>query len=211
VEITVFLGAPGSGKGTQAKKLCQKDSFVHLSTGDILRAAIKEGTALGVEAKTFMDKGELVPDKTMIGLIQEVLSNLKENQHIILDGFPRTVPQAMALNSSEKTKVNRAILFEISDSVLIERLTGRRMCKTCGHSYHVTHIPPKREGICDNCGGELVQRSDDSKEVVSKRLQVFHSRNQGLVDFYSNQKILKRVNAHKTTEEVQEELMRLLK
>ena len=211
MEITVFLGAPGSGKGTQAKKLCQSGSFVHLSTGDILRNAIKEGTPLGNEAKTFMDKGELVPDKTMIGLIQEVLSHLDSSQHIILDGFPRTVPQAVALNSSDKTKVNRAILFEIPDSVLVERLTGRRVCKGCGHSYHVKHFPPKKDGVCDSCGHETVQRTDDKEEVVKKRLEVFHSQNQGLVDFYSHQKTLKKVDANKTAETVQEDLKRLLK
>lgn len=210
MEITVFLGAPGSGKGTQAKKLCQSDSFVHLSTGDILRNAIKEGTPLGNEAKKFMDKGELVPDLTVIGLIHEALSHVRQNQHVILDGFPRTVPQALALNSNDKTKVGRAIFFEIPDSVLVERLTGRRVCKGCGHPYHITHFPPKKEGVCDSCGNEVVQRSDDKEEVVKKRLQVFHTQNQGLVDFYSHQKNLKTVNAHKNAEQVQDELKRLL-
>ncbi|MFM8270206.1 MAG: adenylate kinase family protein, partial [Pseudomonadota bacterium] len=165
MRITVFLGAPGSGKGTQAKKLCQENIFVHLSTGDMLRSAIKDGTALGKEAKTFMDKGELVPDSTVIGLIRETLAQLKSNQHVILDGFPRTVAQAEALNGNPSTQVNQAVLFEIPDSILIERLTGRRVCKQCGQPFHAKYIPPKKEGVCDSCGGEVIQRSDDNEDV----------------------------------------------
>ena len=181
MDITVFLGAPGSGKGTQAKKLCQTDQFIHLSTGDMLRSAIKEGTPLGLKAKSFMDKGDLVPDETVIGLIQETLAHCKPGQHIILDGVPRTVPQAEALNSHQNTRVNRAIFFEIPDSVLVERLTGRRICKSCGQPYHATHVKPEKEGACDLCGGEVVQRSDDKEDVVKRRLEVFKSQNKSAI------------------------------
>lgn len=210
MQLTVFLGAPGSGKGTQAKKLTQHDHFIHLSTGDILRSAIKEGTPLGVEAKKFMDHGELVPDTTMIGLIQETLKNLAPHQHVILDGFPRTVAQAEALEAQSTTKIRSAVLFEIADDLLVERLTGRRVCKQCGQPYHVRHMRPQHEGKCDACGSEVVQRSDDTESVVKRRLEVFHSQNKGLVDFYSKKGNLKRVNANQAPEKIQNLLMELL-
>jgi len=211
VRLTVFLGAPGSGKGTQAKMLSQRERFVHLSTGDILRNAIKEGTLLGKEAKTFMDKGELVPDSTMIGLIKDTLSQLKPNQHVLLDGFPRTVAQAEALNSNPTTQVEQAILFEIADPLLIERLTGRRVCKQCGQPFHMKHIPSRKEGVCDLCGGQVVQRSDDHEDVVRRRLEIFHSQNKGLVDYYSEKQKLKRINVDQPADSVQKILMELLK
>ena len=211
MKITVFLGAPGSGKGTQAKKLCLDKHFVHLSTGDILRSSIKEGTPLGKEAKSFMDRGELVPDKTMIVLIQDTLSQLDPKQHIILDGFPRTVAQAEALNSNSNTKVSRAVLFDISDSVLVERLTGRRVCKSCGQPFHVKFVRPNKTGVCDLCGGELIQRTDDHEDVVKRRLEVFHSQNQGLIDYYSKNDTLKKVNVDQPADAVQKVLTELLK
>ena len=211
MRVTVFLGAPGSGKGTQAKKLCQAGNFVHLSTGDMLRTAIKEGTPLGKDAKTFMDKGDLVPDKTVIGLIRETLSHLKPNQHVILDGFPRTVAQAEALNTSPLTQVTQAVLFDIPDEVLVERLTGRRVCKQCGQPFHTTHIRPKKEGVCDLCGGEVIQRSDDNENVVKRRLEVFHSQNKQLVDYYSDKKRLEKINVNQSADSVQTILMELLK
>lgn len=211
MRISVFLGAPGSGKGTQAKKLCQESQFVHLSTGDMLRNAIKEGTPLGKEAKTFMDRGDLVPDQTVINLIQETLSHLKTSQHAILDGFPRTVTQAEALNSNPITQVERAVLFEIPDETLIERLTGRRICKQCGQPFHTKHVRPKKEGLCDFCGGEVIQRSDDNEDVVKRRLEVFHSQNQYLINYYANQDKLVRINVDQPAEAVQKILMELLK
>lgn len=211
MKITVFLGAPGSGKGTQAKKLCQNDQFIHLSTGDMLRSAIKEGTPLGLKAKSFMDKGELVPDETVIGLIQETLAQCKSHQHVILDGFPRTVPQAEALNKNGNTKVNQAVLFEIPDSVLVGRLTGRRVCKSCGQPFHIAHVKTKKEGICDVCGGEVVQRSDDKEDVVKRRLEVFHSQNKSLIDFYLHLNSLKKLDGNREAQEVQNDLLELLK
>lgn len=210
MQITVFLGAPGSGKGTQAKKLSQKKTFIHLSTGDMLRAAIKNNTSLGQKAKAFMDKGELVPDDLVIQLIKETLSQLSSNQHILLDGFPRTVAQAEALNANPTTQVQRAILFEIPDNLLVERLTGRRVCTQCGHPFHIKHMPPKSEGMCDACGGQIVQRSDDTENVVKKRLDVFHSQNKGLVDFYSKKNALHKLDANLPADQVEGLLIGIL-
>lgn len=211
VEITVFLGAPGSGKGTQAKKLCQQAHFIHLSTGDILRKAIRENTPLGKEAKEFMDKGDLVPDSTMIALIQETLSKIGEDKHVILDGFPRTVAQADALNANPATQVDQAVLFDIPDEDLVERLTGRRVCKQCGQPFHVKHIPPKKEGVCDFCGGKVVQRVDDDAAVIKRRLEIFHSQNQGLIDYYRRKNNLKQVDVRHSAEEVERLLSEFLK
>lgn len=210
MNITVFLGAPGSGKGTQAKKLSSSGKFIHLSTGDILRNAIKEGTPLGKEAKVFMDKGELVPDSTMIGLIEATLKNLSGLEHIILDGFPRTVPQAEALDAKETTKVKKAIFFQIPDSVLVDRLTGRRLCRNCSQPYHIKHMPPKKAGHCDLCSGEIYQRSDDQEDVVVRRLEVFNSQNQGLVDYYSQKNKLQNLIAHGSPEDIQKSLIQAL-
>lgn len=211
VEITVFLGAPGSGKGTQAKKLSQKPHFIHLSTGDILRKAIRENTPVGAEAKSFMDKGELVPDSTMIALIQETLSKIEQDKHVILDGFPRTVAQADALNANPATQVGQAVLFDIPDEDLVERLTGRRVCKRCGHPFHVKHIPPQKEGVCDFCGGEVVQRVDDDESVIKRRLEVFHSQNQGLIDYYRQKNNLKKIDVRRPAEQVEKLLSEFLK
>lgn len=211
VEITVFLGAPGSGKGTQAKKLSQHPHFIHLSTGDILRKAIRENTALGREARGFMDKGELVPDSTMIALIQETLSNIGQDKHVILDGFPRTVAQADALNANPATQVGQAVLFDIPDEELVERLTGRRVCKQCGHPFHVKHIPPQKEGVCDFCGGEVIQRVDDDVSVIKRRLEIFHTQNQGLIDYYRNKNNLKKVDVRHSAEKVEKLLSEFLK
>ena len=210
VQITVFLGAPGSGKGTQAKKLSLKNQFVHLSTGDMLRAAIKNETALGQQAKSFMERGELVPDDLVIQLIKETLTQLDSSKHILLDGFPRTVRQAEALNSNPATQVQQAVLFEIPDDILIERLTGRRVCTQCGQPFHLKHMPPKLEGSCDKCGGQVVHRSDDQESVVRKRLEVFHSQNKGLVDFYSRHNSLRKLDANLPADKVEKLLFGIL-
>jgi adenylate kinase len=158
-----------------------------------------------------MDKGELVPDATMIGLIKDTLSQLKPDQHVILDGFPRTVAQAEALNSNNATQVEQALLFEIADSLLIDRLTGRRVCKQCGQPFHMKHIRPKKEGVCDLCNGDVIQRSDDHEDVVRRRLEIFHSQNKGLVDYYSDKQKLKHINVDQPADSVQKILMELLK
>lgn len=211
MNITVFLGAPGSGKGTQAKQLAEKFGFVHLSTGDMLRAAIKQQVPVGLKAKSFMDQGNLVPDSVMIELIEETLSSLPQDSNIILDGFPRTVPQAQALDSKTRTTVSKAINFLVPENVLVPRLTGRRICTNCGESFHLIFIPPAKKDTCNKCSGTLIQRSDDSEKVVNRRLEVFKSQNEGLVDYFSEHKKLINLNADKAVETIQDELLRILK
>ena len=210
MNITVFLGAPGSGKGTQAKQLAEKYGFVHLSTGDMLRLSIKQQLPIGIKAKTFMDQGNLVPDTVMIELIEETLRSLKSNTKILLDGFPRTVPQAQALDGKSSTTVSKAINFIVPETTLVTRLTGRRICPQCGESFHLVFIPPKKSNTCDKCDAVLIQRSDDTEEVVRRRLEVFNFQNQGLVDYFSTQKKLINLDADKAVGAIQDDLLRLL-
>lgn len=211
MNISVFLGAPGSGKGTQAKRLMQAQGFQHLSTGDILRAAIAAGTDVGKKAKSFIDKGDLVPDGVMIELIRVALSPLSPDSRIILDGFPRTVAQAEALDNDPKTRVSKAIYFKIPESVLVDRLTGRRVCAKCGEPYHIHFMPPKKASVCDKCGGELLQRSDDREDVVKRRLSVFQQSNGPLLEYYSKSSRQVQLDADRDVEKVQTELGALLK
>lgn len=188
--ILILLGPPGSGKGTQAKRLTVEKNWPQLSTGDMLRAAIKAGTRLGLEAKAFMDKGSLVPDSVVIGLIEERIQEADCLGGFILDGFPRTIPQAEALDamlSRQERKVARTVLFEIPDSELVSRLSGRRTCSKCGAMYHVDSMRPKKDGVCDQCGGSLLQRDDDKPEVIQKRLQVYHQQTAPVAGFYRAQ------------------------
>lgn len=209
MDITVFLGAPGSGKGTQAKRLALRGGFVHLSTGDMLRAAIQEKTQVGLKAKAFMDKGDLVPDDVMIALIED---SLKKSQvkRIILDGFPRTVPQAEALDKNHNTTVARALNIQVPQSFLVARLTGRRVCKDCGEPFHVLNQKPKVDGVCDRCGGQLIQRSDDTEDVVKRRLQVFEGLNSQLLAYYEKSKKLKSFDGNRPIETLQAELLQAL-
>ncbi len=208
--VTVLLGAPGSGKGTQAKRLAQHHSFVHLSTGDMLRTAIKAGTTLGNEAKVFMDRGELVSDATMIGLISETVCSLPQKSKVLLDGFPRTLPQAEALSKTASSPVGKVIFFQVPEKELIRRLTGRRVCSKCGASFHLISLPPKKDGICDSCGGALLQRPDDSEGVVQKRLAIFVAQNSQLLDFYRKQAKLVEIDANQPVEELQASLLKIL-
>lgn len=192
----ILLGPPGAGKGTQAKLMVDKWNIPQISTGDILRAAVREGTALGVEAKGFMDSGELVPDRVVIGIIGE---RLKENDAIggfILDGFPRTIPQAEALQEildDLGRKIDHVISIEVDDEELVTRLTGRRMCKGCGESFHVVFNPPAKEGECNRCAGELYQREDDKEETIRQRLTVYSEQTEPLISYYDNQGNLRRI------------------
>jgi len=210
VNITVFLGAPGSGKGTQAKRLSQGHQFRHFSTGDMLRSAMKAGSDVGKKAKSFVDKGELVPDTIMIELIEASLQDLSASTRVILDGFPRTVPQAEALDSKVTTSVNLATYFKVPESDLIKRLTGRRVCENCGEPYHEESLPPKKAGVCDKCGGKVVQRKDDGEDVVRRRLQVFNQQNTQLLDYYRAKKKLRELDGNRPIETLQSELIQLL-
>ncbi len=193
----IMLGAPGAGKGTQAKKIAEKYSIPHISTGDIFRANIKNGTELGKKAKEYMDQGLLVPDELVVDLVVDRVGQPDAANGYVLDGFPRTIPQAEALDKALEAlgeKVDYAINVEVPDENIINRMSGRRACVACGATYHLVHIPPKTEGICDKCGKELILRDDDKPETVKKRLDVYHDQTQPLIDYYTNKGILKEVD-----------------
>ena len=195
----ILLRAPGAGKGTQAERLCKELNIPTISTGNILRAAIKNGTPTGMKAKSFMDAGQLVPDEVIIGIITERLAEADCAGGYILDGVPRTIAQAEAL---EKAGIifDAVVSIEISDETIMERMSGRRVCESCGASYHVVAVPPKQEGVCDNCGGALVQRKDDAPETVKARLEVYHRETEPLKDFYAQRGLLKSVENQPTVE-----------
>ncbi|BAK98191.1 adenylate kinase [Oscillibacter valericigenes Sjm18-20] len=193
----ILLGAPGAGKGTQAEILCKEFSIPTISTGNILRVAIKNGTPTGLKAKSFMDAGKLVPDDVIIGVITDRLAESDCANGYILDGVPRTIAQAEAL---EKAGINfdDVVSIEISDQEIKERMAGRRVCEHCGASYHVVAVPPKNEGVCDKCGGKLSRRHDDDPEVVQQRLEVYHKETEPLKDFYKSRGVLKSVENQPT-------------
>ena len=193
----IMLGAPGAGKGTQAKKIAAKYGLPHISTGDIFRANIKNGTELGKKAKTYMDQGLLVPDELVVDLVVDRVNQDDCENGYVLDGFPRTIPQAEALTEAlEKMgqKVDFAIDVNVPDENIVKRMGGRRACVTCGATYHMVYAPTKKEGICDTCGGELILRDDDKPETVQKRLNVYHDQTQPLIDYYTSQGILRTVD-----------------
>lgn len=193
----VLLGAPGAGKGTQAKKLIEKYGIPQISTGDLLRAAVAAGTQLGKEAKSFMDKGELVPDRVVLGMVAERLKQDDCKKGYILDGFPRNTAQAEALDMmlrELKMPLNAALSVDVPKEDLMKRLTGRRTCRSCNQMYNVYFSPSKKEGICDKCGGELYQRDDDKEETIRKRLDVYEAQTAPLIDHYKKAGILKSVN-----------------
>lgn len=201
----VMLGAPGAGKGTQAKKIAAKYNIPHVSTGDIFRANIKGGTELGKEAKSYMDAGKLVPDELTVRILLDRVSEEDCRNGYVLDGFPRTIPQAEVLDkelSKAGEKIDYAINVEVPDEDIIGRMSGRRGCPKCGASYHLKYIPPKKEGICDACGSELVLRDDDKPETVKKRLKVYHDQTQPLIDYYKKQGALKEVDGTVDPEDV---------
>nr|WP_207732320.1 adenylate kinase [Heliobacterium chlorum] len=191
------MGPPGAGKGTQAELLVKHFAIPHISTGDMFRAAIKNGTELGQKAKAYMDAGQLVPDEVTIGIVRERLAQDDCQQGFLLDGFPRTVPQADALDETLKQltmNLDAVIDIQVTHEKLIERLTGRRICRQCGATYHVVFNPPAAESKCDKCGGELYQRSDDSRETAENRLDVYNKQTQPLIDYYQAKGLYKRIN-----------------
>lgn len=201
----IMLGAPGAGKGTQAKMIAEKYSVPHVSTGDIFRANIKNGTELGKEAKKYMDQGLLVPDELTVKILLDRVAQDDCKNGYVLDGFPRTIPQAQVLDkalSELDDAIDYAINVDVPDENIIRRMGGRRACLTCGATYHVEHIPPKKEGICDACGSELVLRDDDKPETVKNRLDVYHKQTQPLIDFYEAKGILKSVDGTVPMEDV---------
>ena len=201
----IMLGAPGAGKGTQAKMIANKYGVPHISTGDIFRANIKNGTELGMEAKKYMDQGLLVPDGLTVRILLDRVAQDDCKNGYVLDGFPRTIPQAEVLDS-ELTKlgdhIDYAINVDVPDENIVKRMSGRRACLTCGATYHIEHVPPKKEGICDVCGSELVLRDDDKPETVKNRLNVYHEQTQPLIDFYTEKGVLKTVDGTVPMEEV---------
>ena len=208
-----MLGAPGAGKGTQAKQIADKYQIPHISTGDIFRANIKEGTELGKKAKSYMDAGGLVPDELVIDLVVDRLSWDDAKEGYVLDGFPRTIPQAEALTkalSAKGEKVDAAINIDVPDANIIERMGGRRACVACGATYHIVNIPPKEEGKCDKCGAELILRDDDKPETVKNRLEIYHEQTQPLIDYYKAENILKEVDGTMDMNEVFDQIVRIL-
>lgn len=201
----VMLGAPGAGKGTQAKRIAAKYGIPHISTGDIFRANLKNQTELGLKAKGYMDQGLLVPDELTLELIMDRFAQDDCKNGYVLDGFPRTIPQAEALTEAlakKQEKVDYAINVDVPDESIVKRMSGRRACLACGGTYHIEFNPTKTEGICDACGGTLVLREDDKPETVSKRLNVYHEQTQPLIDYYTKQEILKEVDGTLDMEEV---------
>ena len=208
-----MLGAPGAGKGTQAEMLAEKYGIPHISTGDIFRMNIKNGTELGKEAKTYMDQGLLVPDELTVRILLDRVAKDDCKNGYLLDGFPRNIPQANVLEealSKLGDKIDYAINVEVPDENIIRRMSGRRACVSCGATYHIEYIRPKQEGICDDCGQELVLRDDDRPETVGKRLSVYHEQTQPLIDFYQQKGILRTVDGTREMEEVFAEIRAIL-
>ena len=205
----ILLGAPGAGKGTQADILCKELDIPTISTGNMLRAAIKAGTETGKQAEAYMKAGKLVPDEVIIGIIHDRVAEDDCKNGYILDGVPRTIAQAESL---EKAGIvfDDVISIEISDEVIMERMSGRRVCESCGASYHLVAVPPKQEGICDKCGGKLIQRHDDEPETVKHRLEVYHQETEPLKDFYAKRGLLKSVENQPTVAETSEAILRAL-
>lgn len=210
----VLMGLPGAGKGTQAARIVQELEIPHISTGDMFRLAVSEETPLGLEAKKYMDQGQLVPDRVTVGIVRERLSKEDCFSGFLLDGFPRTVPQATALDEllqDMNRKLDFVIYIEVEQSELLRRLTGRRICRKCGASFHVVFAPPKKEGFCDHCGGELYQRDDDQNETVAKRLEVNLKSLQELIAFYEPTNRLHRINGQQPIEKVTDDILSLIR
>ena len=209
----VMLGAPGAGKGTQAKKIAGKYGIPHVSTGDIFRANIKNGTKLGMQAKAYMDAGNLVPDEITIGMLLDRIHQEDCEKGYVLDGFPRTIPQAESLTAALKERgesIDYAIDVDVPDENIIRRMSGRRACLSCGATYHIVYNAPKKEGVCDQCGEPLVLRDDDKPETVQNRLNVYHRQTQPLIDYYKKEGVLAQVGGTQDMEQVFQDIVKIL-
>lgn len=210
----LIMGPPGAGKGTQAEVLAKELNITTISTGDMFRAAIKEGTEMGKKAKEYMDMGELVPDSVVVGIVKDRLSQPDCARGFLLDGFPRTVVQAEALDETLESMgrtLDGVINIFVPREKIIDRLTGRRICRECGASYHVQYNPPEKEGVCGACGGELYQRSDDNEAVVNNRLDIYESKTEPLIDYYARRNLLREVNGDQDIEKVLSDILNILR
>jgi len=210
----LIMGPPGAGKGTQAVEVVKELKIPHISTGDMLREAVKQGTEMGKKAKEYMDKGQLVPDEVIIGVVKERLEQPDCRTGFLLDGFPRTLPQAAALDETLKNlgiKLDAVINIAVPRERIVARITGRRVCRSCGDTYHVTNKPPRESGKCDKCGGELYQRSDDTEETVNKRLDVYEAQTQPLLDYYGRQGLVRNINGDQAIDKVLQDTLAVLK
>ena len=211
MKAIILLGAPGAGKGTIAEGVKASSPFLHVSTGDMLREAVKQGTPVGKKAEAYMKRGELVPDDIIVGIVADRLDRGKKDDAYMFDGFPRTLNQATLLDqslASRNAKVDIVFLLEASRSLLISRLTGRRVCRACGAGFHVVNIPPKVEGVCDACGGELYQRADDQESTILNRLDVYGRQTESLISYYENRGVLVRVDSARARQETVAEILR---
>lgn len=209
----IMLGAPGAGKGTQAKMIAEKYGIPHVSTGDIFRANIKNGTELGMEAKKYMDQGLLVPDELTVKILLDRVAQPDCEKGYVLDGFPRNIPQANVLDKALTElgdSIDYAVNVDVPDENIVKRMSGRRACLSCGATYHIVNVPPKAEGICDACGKELVLRDDDKPETVQNRLKVYHDQTQPLIDFYTEKGVLKTVDGTMDMKDVFEAITAIL-
>lgn len=201
----VLLGPPGAGKGTQAGVLCKEYNLLHMSTGDLLREAVKNNTDQGIKAKSYMDRGDLVPDEIVAAMITDKLKTVDTSAGFMLDGFPRTKKQAEILDDALTAldlTLDMVVYFETSEETILKRLTGRRICRACGAIYHVTNIPSKKEGICDSCQGELYQRSDDKEETIKNRIDVYNSQTKELIDYYQQKNLLQKASGDMNVDEL---------